>query len=156
MTVTAMTRALRRIAEIAKKDGRYKFEAYMFIQQALAYAQFELGMGLPRPFGVEGDEGDEAEEPTKLPPEAHLTGQELCEAIRLYAMDMYGLMAKVVLNSWGVEKTGDFGDIVFNLIEIGEMTQSEADRREDFEDLYDFAQVFETNYEVTMLDPEEA
>jgi len=153
MTVTAMTRALRRIAEIAKKDGRYKFDAYIFIQQALAYAQFELGMGLPRPFGVEGDE---AEPPSEPPPEAHLTGQQLCEAIRLYALDMYGLMAKTVLHSWGVEKTGDFGDIVFSLIEIGEMTQSDADRREDFDDLYDFAEVFEKNYEVTMLDPEEA
>lgn len=154
MTMTAMTRALRRIAEIAKKDGRYAFDAYIFIQQALAYAQFELGMGLPRPFGVEGEE--EAEPPADPPPEAHLTGQELCEAIRLYALDMYGLMAKVVLNSWGVEKTGDFGDIVFNLIEIGEMTQSEADRREDFDDLYDFEEAFERDYEVTRLDADEA
>ena len=154
MTVTAMTRALRRIAEIAKKDGRYHFESYIFIQQGLAYAQFELGMGLPRPFGLEGEE--EEEELTEPPPEAHLTGQQLCEAIRLYALDMYGLMAKVVLNNWGVETTSDFGNIVYNLIEIGEMTQSEQDRLEDFADVYDFAQAFQQDYEITMLDPDEA
>ena len=152
MTVAAMTRALRRIAEIAKKDGRYKFDAYIFIQQALAYAQFELGMGLPRPYGVEGEE----EPPAEPPPEAHLTGQQLCEAIRLYASDMYGLMAKTVLNSWGVRRTGDFGDIVYNLIDIGEMTQSDADRREDFDDQYDFEEAFEQNYEITMLESDEA
>lgn len=153
MTVTAMTRALRRIAEIAKKDGRYHFESYIFIQQGLAYAQFELGMGLPRPFGLEGEEEEEMTEP---PPEAHLTGQQLCEAIRLYALDMYGLMAKVVLNSWGVETTGDFGNIVYHLIEIGEMTQSEDDRREDFANVYDFEQAFRRDYEITMLDADEA
>ena len=152
MTVTAMTRALRKIAEIAKKDGRYHFESYIFIQQGLVYAQFELGMGLPRPFGLEDDD----EELAEPPPEAHLTGQQLCEAIRLYALDMYGLMAKVVLNNWGVKTTGDFGNIVYNLIEIGEMTQSEADRREDFADVYDFEQAFEQDYEITTLDPDEA
>lgn len=154
MTVTAMTQALKRIAEIAKKDGRYHFESYIFIQQALAYAQFELGMGLPRPFGLEG-EGEE-EEMTEPPPEAHLTGQQLCEAARLYALDMYGLMAKVVLNNWGIETTTDFGNIVFKLIEVGEMTQSAEDRLEDFKDLYDFEQAFQEDYEITMLDPDEA
>ena len=151
MTVTAMTRALRRIAEIAKKDGRYHFDSYIFIQQSLAYAQFELGMGVPRPFGLEGDE----DEMGTVPPEAHLTGQQLCEAIRLYALDMYGLMAKVVLKNWGIRKTADFGNIVYNLIEIGEMTQSEEDRLEDFTNVYDFEQAFERDYVITRLEAED-
>ena len=56
--------------------------------------------------------------PGKLQPERHLTGQELCEAIRQYAVEEFGYLAKSVLNSWGVYKTRDFGNIVFNLIEI--------------------------------------
>jgi uncharacterized repeat protein (TIGR04138 family) len=65
-------------------------------------------------------------------------------------------MAKVVLNNWGIETTTDFGNIVFKLIEVGEMTQSAEDRLEDFKDLYDFEQAFQEDYEITMLDPDEA
>lgn len=148
MTSTTMAEALRRLAEIAKKDGRYTVDAYVFVQQSLAYAQFELGMGRPRPFNVDGiDDFDD------LPPEAHLTGQQLCEAIRLYAAEMYGLMAKVVLNSWGVKTTGDFGEIVYKLIEVGEMTKSETDRREDFDGHYDFKEAFQRDYKITILEP---
>jgi len=151
MTSTAMSQALRRLAEIAKKDGRYTVDAYLFVQQSLAYAQYELGMGRPRPFGVEGE--DDSDEP---PPEAHLTGQQLCEAIRLFAAELYGLMAKVVLNSWGLKTTGDFGEIVYKLIELGEMTKSETDSRADFDDLYDFQEAFQRDYEITILEPDDS
>ena len=151
MTSPAMSQALRRLAEIAKKDGRYTVDAYLFVQQSLAYAQYELGLGRPRPFGVDDD--DEPDEP---PPEAHLTGQQLCEAIRLYASELYGLMAKVVLNSWGVKTTGDFGEIVYKLIELGEMTKSESDSREDFDDIYDFQEAFQRDYRITILEPDDS
>jgi uncharacterized repeat protein (TIGR04138 family) len=140
-----MSKSLERISKLAQQDGRYRLDAYLFVQQALAYAQLELGMGRPRPYGVEG----EAETPRG---EAHLTGQQLCEAIRQYAAELYGLMAKVVLNSWGVHATRDFGEIVYNLIEIGEMTKSDTDRPEDFEDVYDFEEAFQQQYEITMSD----
>jgi uncharacterized repeat protein (TIGR04138 family) len=144
-----MSKSLERISKLARQDGRYRVDAYLFVQQALAYAQLELGMGRPRPYGVEGEE-DQSDEATRG--EAHLTGQQLCEAIRLYAAELYGLMAKVVLNSWGVHATRDFGEIVYNLIEIGEMTKSETDRPEDFEDVYDFDEAFQQQYEITMSD----
>jgi len=144
-----MSQSLKRIAAFAKKDGRYEVEAYVFVQQALAYAQFELGMGRPRPYGVEPDSEGPAD---KLSDEAHLTGQELCEAIRVYASDLFGLMAKVVLNSWRIRVTRDFGEIVYHLIEIGEMTKSETDRLDDFNDVYDFEEAFEQRYEITMSD----
>lgn len=149
MSITAMSRALRRLSETAKKDGRYKVDAYLFVQQALAFAQFEMGMGRPRPFGVEGEDEDQLSEP---PPEAHLTGQQLCEAIRVYAADVYGMLAKAVLNSWGVYTTADFGEIVYKLIEIGEMSKSETDRREDFHDQYDFTEAFERRYQITVVE----
>ena len=72
------------------------------------------------------------------PAERHVTGQELCEAIRRYALEQYGYMAKTVLNSWGIHGTGDFGEIVFNLIRIGQMRKTPDDRREDFDNVYDF------------------
>lgn len=141
-----MPKSLKRIVELAERDGRFRWEAYVFVHEALVYAQLELGMGRPRPFGTEGEPG-EASEPSD---EAHLTGQELCEAIRLYAADRYGLMAKVVLNSWGVCVTRDFGEIVYQLINLGEMRKSDHDRLEDFDQVFDFAEALQAQYEITM------
>lgn len=146
MSLQAMSKSLKRIVALAQEDGRYKWEAYVFVQEALVYAQLELGMGRPRPYGTEGSDSEEPSE------EAHLTGQELCQAIRLYAADRYGLMAKVVLNSWGVRQTRDFGEIVYKLIEIKEMTKSENDRLEDFDDVYDFSEALQQQYQITMSD----
>lgn len=86
----------------------------------------------------------EAEEEVE---ERHLTGQILCQAIRYYAAQQYGLLAKVVLNSWGIYTTSDFGEIVYNLIGIGMMRKSKSDRREDFDDQYDFDEAFVKNFD---------
>ena len=61
-------------------------------------------------------------------------------------------MASVVLKNWNVTTTRDFGALVYNLIEIGEMTKSETDRLEDFEDVYDFEEVFQRSYVITLAD----
>ena len=89
--------------------------------------------------------GEYEDEPADLDdlaegPERHVSGQDLCEAIRRYALSQYGLLAKSVLNHWGVHSTNDFGEIVFNLIDIGQMRKTGADRREDFNNVYDFAE----------------
>lgn len=130
------------IHQMLKKDPRYKLEAYLFVREALAYAQEILRMGAP----------PEQEKPEFDPEthESHLTGQQLCEAIRLYALEQFGLMAKVVLNTWGIKTTGDFGEIVYNLIAIKEMKKSPTDRREDFDDVYDFDEAFQRQFEITL------
>lgn len=148
MSSFAMTKSLKRIAQIAKLDGRYKVDAYLFVQQSLAFAQLQRGQSQRG-----SSDSDDAPE-IATPPDPHLTGQELCRAIRIYAHELYGLLAKSVLNSWGVRKTGDFGEIVYKLIEIGEMTKSESDQREDFDDVFDFAEAFQRSYRIQI--PEEA
>jgi uncharacterized repeat protein (TIGR04138 family) len=80
----------------------------------------------------------------------HLTGQQLCEAIRLYASEQFGYMAKCVLNSWGVRQTGDFGEIVFNLIRVEQMRKTPQDKREDFDDNFDFDEAFVAGYRITL------
>jgi uncharacterized repeat protein (TIGR04138 family) len=137
------------LARLLKQDPRYKIDAYVFVQEALSYAHDALGMGTERP-------SDEPEEPlhrsqrsTERAPERHLTGQELCEAIRHYALEEYGYLAKSVLNSWGVRTTGDFGNIVFNLIELKQMKKAKQDRREDFDDVFDFDVAFCQDFRIT-------
>ncbi|MCA9245569.1 MAG: hypothetical protein KDA42_00610 [Planctomycetales bacterium] len=137
------------IAKLLREDRRYTFDAYVFVFEALRYAQEELGMGSD--VASEGEvEGGEAESEEGKASPRHLTGQELCEAIRQYALEQYGLMAKCVLNQWGVQKTGDFGEIVFNLIHIGEMRKTPHDRREDFDDVFDFEAGLTGKFRITL------
>jgi uncharacterized repeat protein (TIGR04138 family) len=114
-------------ADLVRRDRRYHSDAYLFVFEALRFAQEEMGIGAMAP-----REKPETEE------ERHLTGQQLCEAIRRYATHQYGMLAKNVLNEWGVHNTGDFGEIVYNLIEIGEMKKTDSDRREHFDNVFDF------------------
>jgi uncharacterized repeat protein (TIGR04138 family) len=126
---------LHPIVELLQQDQRFHIEAYQFVREALAYAQ-EV-MKLPG----EGEEG-----------EHHITGQQLCEAIRQYALEQFGYMSKTVLNSWGVHSTGDFGEIVYNLIKIKHMKKSDSDKREDFNDVFDFSSAFEPVFEHSCSD----
>lgn len=80
--------------------------------------------------------------------ERHLTGQQLCEAIRQYALLQYGYMAKSVLNAWGIQSTSDFGSIVYNMIDIGLMKKSDDDRREHFDNVYDFQKALVEEFEI--------
>jgi uncharacterized repeat protein (TIGR04138 family) len=115
------------LAELLRRDRRYHRDAYFFVFEALRYAHEQMGTGGSAPL-----DDPESEE------ERHLTGQQLCEAIRRYATEQYGLMAKSVLNEWGIHSTGDFGEVVFNLIDIGQMKKTDSDRREDFDNVFDF------------------
>ncbi len=137
----------KQFAMLLKEDRRYRPDAYLFVFEALSYAQDVMGLGTESPsepmVGVEED--DELEGPQR-----HVTGQELCEAIRRFALQQYGLMAKTVLASWGIRKTGDFGEIVFNLIRIGRMRKTPYDRREDFDDVYDFDTAFRDEFKIRM------
>jgi uncharacterized repeat protein (TIGR04138 family) len=129
------------IAKLLQEDRRYKLEAYALVFEALNYAHKELGMGGPPESGKSEEE---------VQTERHLTGQQLCEAIRQYALEQYGLMAETVLKNWGVTSTGDFGEIVFNLIRVGQMRKTPQDKREDFDDVYDFEQQFRHDFRITL------
>jgi uncharacterized repeat protein (TIGR04138 family) len=134
------------IAQLLEEDRRYTFEAYVFIFEALHYAQNVLQMGAELPSEPPPEPPEEGEE---RPPERHVTGQELCEAIRSYALDQYGYMAKSVLNSWGIHGTSDFGEIVFNLIRVGQMRKTPSDTRVDFDNVYDFDTALKQGFKIT-------
>jgi len=139
------------ILELIREDKRFKFEAYAFVFESLNYAQEVLQMGRRNQL-QEDDVNNDVD--TELG-EHHVSGQELCNAIRLLALEQFGYMAKPVLNSWGVRNTGDFGDIVFNLVRIGQMRKTDKDCREDFNNIYDFDEVFKKQFKITMPDDSE-
>ena len=133
------------IAELLRKDNRYSIDAYVFVFDALEYAQSVLEMGTE----VTSEAGH-SRSTQRDATERHVTGEDLCEAIRRLAIEQYGYMAKTVLNSWGVHKTGDFGEIVFNLIQIGQMRKTASDRREDFDNIYEFDVAFKRDFKICL------
>ncbi len=118
--------------EIFAFDRRYRRGGYHFVEEALEYAQQELGL----------------HRDPENPEASHLTGQQLCEAIRHHAQEEFGYMAKVVLNSWGIRTTSDIGEIVYNMIKVKCMNKSEHDRREDFDDCFDFEVAFQQDFRI--------
>lgn len=137
------------IARLLREDPRYKLEAYAFVFQALEYARQRLGMGREVPSEVPPGESSEHE---PRGPEHHITGQELCEAARRLALEQFGYMARTVLNTWGIRSTSDIGEIVYNLIRIGQMRKTTEDRREDFDDVYDFDTAFREQFRIDWPD----
>lgn len=135
--------------QLLQRDRRYTLDAYLFVLEALNFAQESLGMGAePAVEELEPVEGgSERARPRsgggrKRRVERHVSGQQLCEAVRRYGLQQYGYLAPTVLSSWGIRSTSDIGDIVFNMIEIGQMRKTRSDKREDFDGVYDFADAF--------------
>jgi uncharacterized repeat protein (TIGR04138 family) len=106
------------IAQIVAGQPRYAREAYFFVLASLQHVVSRL----PRP--------------------RHVSGRELCEGIRHLAIDRFGLMAKQVLEHWGIQRTADVGAIVFQLIDAKLLSKTEQDAQSDFDDVYDFDDVF--------------
>ncbi len=141
------------LVKLLCEDRRYKLEGYQFVRLGLTYAQEVLGLGAagggdeePLSF-AEDDQDDDEDRQLRRP--RHVTGQDLCHALRQLAQDQYGLLSKLVLASWGIRSTSDYGEIVYNLIKIGEMSKSEGDRREDFDDVYDFDRALVREFVIT-------
>lgn len=110
---------LARLKSAVNRDRRYRLEAYVFVIEALYHKMERLKINTPQE-------------------RRHLTAAELLEGIRDLGWERYGRLAKDVFEHWGVHSTADFGEIVFNLIDVGEFTKTEEDKREDFRRIFDF------------------
>ncbi len=111
------------IAKIIQKDKRYMPEAYFFVQEALDFTTEYLNK-------------------PKIGEDRHVTGEELLDGIRRYALQEFGALAKRVLNYWGIYCCRDFGNIVYNMISVGVFGKSEKDSIDDFNNGYDFDTAF--------------
>jgi uncharacterized repeat protein (TIGR04138 family) len=112
------------LEQILAKDPRYARDAYAFVREALDFSQKIIGR--------ENRSGTIR----------HVTGQELLEGIRQYALQQFGPMTVTVFEEWGVKNCRDFGDIVFNMVEASLLAKTEKDTRDDFQTGYDFTNAF--------------
>ncbi len=76
----------------------------------------------------------------------HISGEELSLGVRDLALQRFGILAKTVLESWGIHTTEHIGEIVFDLVEGGILVKQDEDSREDFRDLFDFEDAFIAGY----------
>jgi uncharacterized repeat protein (TIGR04138 family) len=111
------------VDHLVAQDSRFARDAYGFTREALDFTQKLISRenrGTVR----------------------HVTGQELLEGIRQYALQQYGPMTVTVLAEWGIKGCRDFGEIVFNMVESGLLAKTDTDTRADFQHGYDFADAF--------------
>ena len=69
------------LLKLIDRDKRYDPEAYSFIMASLDFTM------------------------KRLKRKGHITGQELADGIKDYALDQFGPMARVVLEKWGIKST---------------------------------------------------
>jgi uncharacterized repeat protein (TIGR04138 family) len=109
---------------LLQSDHRYDPEAYNFLYEALDYT-------LKHVVSPRGRSNQ------------HVTGQELLEGVRRYSIEQFGCLARAVLAHWGIQRTADFGEMVFNLVTQDLMGKQDSDSKEDFHDIYEFSEVFD-------------
>ena len=76
----------------------------------------------------------------------HVSGQVLCEGLRRLALQRWGRLALLVLESWKVTCTRDFGEIVYTLIDYEWMSAMPTDTIGDFDDVYSFSAAFKDGF----------
>ena len=110
------------IDQICDGDPRYKSDAYEFLMEALAYSQKKF-------------------KKPKL-----VSGEELLEGIKQLLMHKFGPFTLLVLQHWGIKRTEDFGNIVYNLVQNRVLSKDREDNINSFQNGYDFNEVFDRGY----------
>ena len=113
------------VVEIITRDNRYDRDAYYFVREGLDFTLKML---------------KKQHHATTV--QRHVSGQELLEGLRRYALDQFGPMAKTVLEYWGVHKCEDFGAIVFNMVDKSILGKTDQDSPADFTGGFDFVEAF--------------
>ena len=136
-----MSMHLSEIAEVIRKDPRFAIEAYEFVFAALHHTQKLLNRLPPEKAGA-------------VTEQHHVSGPELLNGIRDLALREFGLMARTVFRLWGIQQTGDFGAIVFNLVESNLMSKTSEDDLKDFQNVYDLDEALIRGYQIKLDEAE--
>jgi uncharacterized repeat protein (TIGR04138 family) len=111
------------LVSIVASDPRYQRDAYVFLRDALDFTTKQ-------------------QKKVKGVSVRHVTGPELLDGVRRYALKEFGPMVMTVFENWGVRSCEDIGNIVFNLIGAGVFGKTEEDSIEHFKNVYDFEEAF--------------
>ena len=120
---------VKQLHKLARSSG-YSVGAFLFVQRGLEFTVQH----------VHGPLDEDAEVEVGM---RHVTGRQLCEGLRDFAIDQYGMLARTVLRRWRIRSCEDFGHLVFAMIEADMMHKTEDDCLEDFVGVFDFEQAFD-------------
>lgn len=129
------------LEKILVTDKRYTRDAYLFLREALDHTQKVNTRKRKDP---------------KEPAARHVTGQELLDGIREYALQQFGPMTVTVLAEWGLTRCEDFGEMVFNMVDFRLLGKTETDSRADFKGGYSFEDAFVKPFRPAAKNPEKA
>jgi len=118
------------------RDNDLPLEAFVFVQRGLDFTVRRLH-----------DHPDADENPADST--RHVSGQNLCEGLRDFALQEYGLLARTVLKHMKIRNCKDFGRIVFLMVDAGMMHKTDDDSLDDFQNVYDFADAFGEGLQLT-------
>jgi uncharacterized repeat protein (TIGR04138 family) len=108
---------------VVANDPRYQRDGYIFLRDALDFTTKQ-------------------QKKIKGVTVRHVSGPELLDGVRRYALKEFGPMVTTVFDSWGIHSCEDIGNMVFNLIGAGVFGKTEEDSIEDFKNVYDFEEAF--------------
>jgi uncharacterized repeat protein (TIGR04138 family) len=111
------------VDSVVTKHARFDRESYFFLKEALDFTANQLKKGRSTGSG-------------------HVTGQQLLEGIRQFALKQFGPMVPTVFGYWNIHRCEDFGAMVYHLIEAGIFGKSDRDSVEDFKGGYSFHDAF--------------
>ncbi len=118
------------LRNLALKDGRFAPEAFRFLFESI-----DCAITLA---GKQDEEGASR----------HVTGHEVLAGMRAHAQQLFGPLAAQVWRSWGIREPLDWGRIVFLLVEAQLLNRQESDSVDDFDERFDFDEVFVRSYSV--------
>ena len=124
------------LERIVQKDSRYPRDAYRFVRDALDHTQAKLART-----GERATRGGRKTPKPATP--THVSGRELLEGVREFALNQFGPMVTTVFAEWGISQTADFGEIVFSMVDARLLNKTPEDNRADFAGAYDFKDAFE-------------
>jgi uncharacterized repeat protein (TIGR04138 family) len=111
------------LENIANEDSRYTPQALKFVLEGFDYTAKNI-----------------------TTERRHVSGQTLCRGLKEMAVERWGRLAMLVLKTWNIKNTRDFGEIVFCLIKHKWMSAQPTDTIDDFNDVYDFKTVFKDQF----------
>ena len=111
------------LESVITNDPRYHRDGYIFLRDALDFTTKQ-------------------QKKIKGVSVRHVTGPELLDGVRQYALKEFGPMVMTVFDSWGIHSCEDIGHMVFNLIGAGVFGKTDEDSIQDFKNVYDFQQAF--------------
>jgi uncharacterized repeat protein (TIGR04138 family) len=117
---------------IVARDARYHRDAYGFLREALDQTQRQV---------------HKAARAANEPNGRHVTGQQLLEGIRSFALERFGPMTLTVFEEWGLHRCEDFGEMVFNLVEHQLLGRTDQDSKDDFKGGYSFQDAFKKPFQ---------